>query len=434
MLLHLTTTRVRRLAVTTLTWAVGLAAMLPDQSHGQGVAWSGANEGTAIQLLPGMASTNLSITASPTIPSSSTNLVFVLERQGKIVLRHTVPPPYALTFTNLSPGKYFLAAMLESPSLSTVGDLSFDIAPATVRPTNDDWSQAAVLSTLDTAAIASNLQATRQANEPTPSGSGAGKTIWWTWTASTSSVFTTTTAGSSFDTLLGVYVGTNVATLTSVASNDDIGPNSFSQVTFSATNGVTYYFLVDSATGSDGGRAQLRLLEGLPPSIAITAPADGYLMLVASSLQATNVSAAIKALDPAGIASVDYWFDGGTNISRSGSLVPPYQLSLTNLFEGHYLLTVAASNNVGLVSSVNTGLSIISLEPALVIDRSGSVQGKFQMGLTGFKGPKYTLQTSTNLDVWCGVNTWTNFAGAVKVTDTNAAQLQRGFYRAASAQ
>jgi len=176
------------------------------------------------------------------------------------------------------------------------------------------------------------------------------------------------------------------------------------------------------------------LLAGLPPTIAITAPPDGYLIEVASSAQATNVSAAITAMDTAGIARVEYWFDGGTNVSRSGSLASPYQLSLTNLFTGHYMLTVAASNKVGLVSVANAGLSVISLEPTLIMDRSGSMPGKFQMGLTGFKGRKYSLQTSSNLDVWCGVNTWTNFAGAVKVADTNVAQLQRGFFRAVSAQ
>lgn len=428
MLLKLTT--LVRLAVMVLTGMVGFFAMLPNRCHGQSVTWSGVNEGSVIRLLPGMTSTNFAITASPTMPTSPTNLVFVLERQGNVVLSRTSAPPYVLTLTNLLPGKYFL--MLQSPTL--LGDLSFDIHPATVRPTNDDWSEAAILSTLNTAVAGSNLHATRQINEAAPGGGGAGKSIWWSWAASSSGVFTATTAGSSFDTLLGVYAGTNVATLVSVAANDDIGPNAFSQVTFSATNGVTYYFLVDSATGSVGGEAQLRLLAGLPPSIAITAPPDGYLRLVASSTQATNVNAAIMALDPAGIARVDYWFDGGTNVGRSDSLAPPYQLSLTNLFEGHYMLTVTASNNMGLVSVANAGLSVISLAPTLVMDQSGSMPGKFQLGLTGFKGPNYTLQASRNLDVWCGVNTWTNFAGAVKVTDTNVAQLQRRFFRATSAQ
>jgi hypothetical protein len=408
------------------------AFALLTNSHGQGLSWSGVSEGSVIQLATGTTTTNLSITASLAQTASSTNLLFVLERQGNVILSRTCAPPYAVTFTNLLAGKYFLAAMLDAASRPVLGDLSFDVKAAPTHPSNDDWSQAGTLSTLNVAVIGSNLYATREANEPTPGGGGAGKSIWWSWTASASGVFTATTAGSSFDTLLGVYTGANVTGLATIGVNDDIGPNTFSQVTFNATNGVTYYFLVDAATGSAGGQAKLRLLAGLPPTVAITAPPDGYLMLVASSAQPTNVNAVITATDPAGIGSVEYWFDGGTNVSRSGSLAPPYQLNLTNLFAGHYILTVTASNNVGLVSVANAGLSVISLEPVLVMERS--FLGKFQMGLTGFKGPNYTLQTSTNLDVWCGVNTWTNFAGAVKFADTNIAQLPRRFFRAASAQ
>lgn len=416
-----------------LTGVAGCFAMLPNECHGQGVSWSGVNEGSVIQLPSGMTSTNLAITVSPALPHPP-NLVFVLEWRGNVVLSRTSAPPYALTFTNLSPGKYFLTAMLPSPTLPTLGDLSFDISAATLRPTNDDWSQAEILSTLDMVVTGFNLQATRQANEPAPGGGGAGKSIWWAWTASSSGVFTATTAGSGFDTLLGVYAGADVDTLVSIAANDDIGPNAFSQVTFSAIEGVTYYFLVDGATGSIGGQARLRLLAGTPPSLAITDPPDGYLMLVASSAQATNVSATITAGDATGIALVEYWFDGGTNVSRGGSLASPYQLNLTNLFTGHYILTVSASNNAGLISVANVGLSVITLEPLLTMERVASMPGKLQMSLTGFKGSKYSLQTSSNLDVWCGVNTWTNFAGAVKVADTNMVQSQQRFYRATTAQ
>jgi hypothetical protein len=131
---------------------------------------------------------------------------------------------------------------------------------------------------------------------------------------------------------------------------------------------------------------------------------------------------------------VDYWFDGGLGVSRSGIISSPYQLSLTNLLAGHYVLTLAASNNVGLVSITNIGLSVISLEPVLVLDGYIPSSGKFQMAVTGFKGPNYSLLASTNLDVWCSLKTWTNFAGAEKVADTNAAQFNRRFYRASSSQ
>ena len=154
-------------------------------------------------------------------------------------------------------------------------------------------------------------------------------------------------------------------------------------------------------------------------------------MFVASASVETNVVATIAITDPAGISRVDYWFSGGANVDRSGTLASPYHLGLSNLSVGHYVLTLAASNNVGLISMTNSGVSVISLEPILLMDGFVS-PGKFQMGLTGFKGPNYALQASTNLEAWCGVNTWTNFAGAVKVADTNAALFRQRFYRASA--
>ena len=415
-----------------VTGIAGCLATFPIPVSAQGISLVGVNEGGALLLPLGTATTNLAITATPANPSGPTNVVFTLERQGTTLFTLTSPPPYAVTFTNLPEGKYFLSAMLMAPGTPARGDLSFDIKPVTLRPANDDWSQAAVIPSLNVSVTASNTYATRESNEPAPGGAGSGKSIWWKWSAVSNGVVTATTAGSSFDTVLGVYTGTNLATLVAVGANDDAGPHPFSQVTFSATNGGVYYFAVDSTWAAGLGYAQLRLVAGSPPAISITSPPDGYLMLVTSAAVATNATAFVSSSDPTGIARMDYWFDGGTSMSRSGTLSAPYQLGLTNLFPGHYVLTLVASNHAGLISATNAGLSVISLEPMLVMEGLSSSPRKFQMGVTGFKGPTYALQASTNLEVWCGVKTWSNFAGAVKVADTNIAQSNRRFYRAAS--
>src|SRR5262249_48610798 len=151
-----------------------------------------------------------------------------------------------------------------------------------------------------------------------------------------------------------------------VAANDDAGPNSFSQATFFATNGVIYYFAVDSTSPFGVGEARLRLLPGSPPVISITSPGDGAVFLVTSPSKATNTQASASIADSTGIARADYWFDGA-GVSRSGTLSSPYQLNLTNLLPGHYVMTLAASNNLGLVSTTNTVLSVISLAPILAV-------------------------------------------------------------------
>ena len=278
--------------------------------------------------------------------------------------------------------------------------------------------------------MSTNTYATSELNEPAHGGTG-GKSLWWSWTAVSNGIFTATTIGSSFDTVLAVYRGTNLGTLVQIAQNDDAGPHPFSQVTFFATNGTIIYFAVDSASAGSG-KAQLRLTAGSPPAVSITAPMDGALYLVSSSTAVTNAQASAAISDPAGVARVDYWLDDGSGVGRSGILPSPYQLNLTNLLAGHYVLTLMASNNFGLIGLTNAGLSVISLAPVLVADGFVTNSGAFRLGITGFKGRNYTLQISTNLDVWCSATGWTNFAGAEKVTDTNAPLVNRRFYRASS--
>jgi len=422
-------------------WCARLAAVavvfclmaIPNKACSQGISIAGVGEASVMVLAAGGAAMNLAVTATPSVPAGSTNVIFVLERQGSVLLNRTSPPPYAVTFSNLTAGKYFLTARLSAAGTPPSGDVSFDINAASSAPANDNWSQATVMS-LNTTLISSNTYATSEVNEPVHGGVGAGKSVWWAWSAVSDGVFTATTAGSGFDTVLGVYTGTSLGTLTEVSASDDAGVNPFSQVTFAATNGTVYYFAVDSASAAGFGKAQLRLLAGSPPAISITSPADGYLMLVSSPTTATNITATATVTDPAGVARVDYWFDGTSGMSRSGILSSPYQLSLTNLTEGHYTLTLAASNNAGLVSVTNTGFSVISLAPVLVTEGFTDSSKQFQLAVTGFKGPNYSVQASSNLDAWCSLKTFTNFAGAEKLADTNAAQFNRQFYRASSGQ
>jgi len=409
-------------------YVVAMVALTVISAGAQGVSITGVGEGATIVLSPGTSTTNLSASATPFNSAGNTNVIFILERQGSILFNRTSPPPYSILFSNLTPGKYFLSALLDSPGTSAKGDVSFDISEALLAPTNDNWSHASALAGLNIAASSSNTYATGEPNEPIHGGMGVGKSVWWSWNAVSNGVFTATTAGSTFDTVLAVYQGTNLDTLVETGANDNAGANAFSQVTFSATNGSIYYFAVDSASAASVGKAQLRVLAGSPATISITSPADGTSFLVRSAFVTTNILAAASIVDSAGVARADYAFDGSTIMSQNGLLMTPYQLSLTNLIEGDYLLTLTVSNYAGMISVTNLGFSVISLAPVLFSE--GFISNKYQMAFTGFKGPQYSVRTSTNLDVWCSLKTFTNFAGAEKVADTNATQFRGRFYRA----
>src|SRR6185295_4546723 len=82
----------------------------------------------------------------------------------------------------------------------------------TDRPQLDDFK--AVLQ-------GNNVQARTESGEPVLRG--GGRSVWMQWTAPDTGIATFGARGSSFDTLLAVYIGTKVESLTLLAKDDDRG-------------------------------------------------------------------------------------------------------------------------------------------------------------------------------------------------------------------
>ena len=76
--------------------------------------------------------------------------------------------------------------------------------------------------------------------------------MWWTWNAPRDGRYRISTFGSSFDTLLGVYRGLSVSTLTRLASNDDAGGGFQSQVVLTLTRGQRLRIAIDGYNGAQG--------------------------------------------------------------------------------------------------------------------------------------------------------------------------------------
>lgn len=100
----------------------------------------------------------------------------------------------------------------------------------------------------------SNIAATREADEPNHTGVAQGHSVWWKWTAPGSDGVNINTFGSNYDTVMAVYTGASLNTLTLVAENDDQEPSSSysgpgrkrtGSVNFNAVAGTTYYIAVD---------------------------------------------------------------------------------------------------------------------------------------------------------------------------------------------
>ena len=128
----------------------------------------------------------------------------------------------------------------------------------------------------------SNVGATAETGEPLINRwSGATTTVWCVWMASANGTATFDTVGSSFDTVIGVYTGYALDNLSVVAEDDDGGGNSASAVTFTATEGATYYICIAGWSGATGDislncRFTTDTGDAVPPAVLdLTATDDG---------------------------------------------------------------------------------------------------------------------------------------------------------------
>src|SRR5580704_15400199 len=129
-------------------------------------------------------------------------------------------------------------------------------AKAQPAPANDNFANATLITGIVGTTNGSNVGATAQPGEPDDAGNPGGPyhSIWYVWLSTTNGTVEFNTEGSSFDTVMGVYQGTNVTSLTSVAQNDDVNfPSDLtSQVSFIVTNGGVYYISIDGHEGATG--------------------------------------------------------------------------------------------------------------------------------------------------------------------------------------
>lgn len=142
-------------------------------------------------------------------------------------------------------------------------------------PLNDDFSKADPLTGDSGSASTSTLEATRETSEPLHAGVTGTGSVWWQWSTLTTSTATFDTFGSNFDTLLAVYVGSDLPSLTEIASSDDADSTSQSQVSFTAGAGTVYFIAVDGGNDQRGSALlnwQACVLPGTP---ADPLPADG---------------------------------------------------------------------------------------------------------------------------------------------------------------
>ncbi len=355
---------------------------------------------------------------------------------------------------------------------------------------NDNFADALVVTGASGAVIGSNMGATTEPGEPNipldpPSldSNPSGASVWYRWTAPASGTVTIDTEGSSLDTLMAVYTGNSIGSLSMVAHNDDLnfGANIFtSRVTFDASTGVPYQITVDGYYDSvsqvnDQGRILFTWDQpgspGSPPANDNFAAAQA-LTGVSGTTSGSNRWATKEPGEPdhagtAGGQSIWYrWTAPGGGPVTVDTLGSQFDTVLA-VYTGTAVanLTAVASNDdatgITLTSQVTFTASAgttyyIAVDGFLTLGgtiREGAVTlnwagttpptppslsvpqvmpgGQVQFILTGTSGHSYTIEYSTDLTPtgWTAAGTLTLSGTTGIFPDTNAPGHSVRFYR-----
>ena len=200
--------------------------------------------------------------------------------------------------------------------------------------------------------------------EPNHCGVVGGSSYWLSYVPGSTGIMMLDTAGSSYDTLLAVYLdnglGNGYASLVSVACDNNSGTNGLtSKLQFNATAGLTYYIVVDGVNGAYG-TAYLNYDLNVPPTI--------------STLATQNI----------------------LEDTTTGSLpftISDFESAATNL------VVTATSSNTGLVSSAGITLGGSGSSRTVLVTPRGDSNGVVNITLTVTDPDGLSASTSFVLNV-----------------------------------
>lgn len=139
----------------------------------------------------------------------------------------------------------------------TIFGYNSNLVPPPPPPANDNFSAAQVITGCSGSVNGSNVSATREPGEPnhSPDNGGGNRSVWYRWQAPVGGNVTFTTAGSGFDTVLGVYRGDVLDGSLAVMgkADDNSATDKTSTVIFPAIAGTTYKIAVDGYNNNNSG-------------------------------------------------------------------------------------------------------------------------------------------------------------------------------------
>ena len=244
-------------------------------------------------------------------------------------------------------------------------------------PANDNFAAAQTLSGSAGSVNGTSVSATKETDEPNHAGNTGGASVWYSWTAPASGQLTLSTAGSSFNTLLAVYTGSAVSSLSAVASNDDAsGSTTTSQVSFAVTSGATYMIAVDGFGGAAGNVTLAWQLVTPPAAPANDNFAAAQILSGApGSVSGTNVSATKETGEPSHASNV-----GGASVWYRWTAPSSGQATFSTAGSGFNTLLAAY-----------TGSIVSALTPVASNDDASSTTTTSQVSFAATSGITYMI-------------------------------------------
>jgi len=272
-----------------------------------------------------------------------------------------------------------------------IDDVSLTVATTADIPANDDFTNATLIPSAGITNDVTTTYASKEFGEPAIGGNAGGHSVWWTWTAPAIGTVTIATTGSSFTTLLGVYTGSSVSSLTVVTNNDGINRSTgFAYLTFAVSPGTQYHIALDGYNGQSGNAAFIFKFskDTTPPTVKITSPQSGA--------DVTNSTVLVEgtASDNVAVSAVYYQLENakGTNAWQLATGTNAWSAIVTNLIPGPNTVRAEAYDTSTNVSkTVSCVLNyVIPIPLSLTIIGEGTVSGATNGKLLDLGYP-YTL-------------------------------------------
>ncbi len=293
--------------------------------------------------------------ATVNLSGGGTNLTLTLDRgtNGSVTagtytntyIVPNVPGPIAFTLTAAAPGKTNLSTQINYEAVN--------------RPANDKFANAFKIPqqpsfTQVTSNRLATIEGAAEQNLKHGGVANAASSLWYAWSLPQRTPVIIDTAGSTFDTVIGVYQGTSLTNLEEVVQANDVGNRKEAWVKFTAEPNVSYKIAIAGVPPNDEGTVQVRFeINGEPDAVApivqINKPVSGIMV------RDRKVNVEGTAFDPqpnaSGIQEAGVQYTVSTNQVRNPGELPKSAQGTTNwlapvdLAEGINFVTVWAFDN-----------------------------------------------------------------------------------------